>query len=407
MRISYVCADFGIPVYGTKGASIHVRELTAALGALGHDVLILTPRGEGRAPVGFTASVAQVALDPPDEGLHELLLRDAAATPSVAREIRALLYAGRLRRRGLELLQDFRPDVVVERYSVLGRAGIDLARALDVPLVLEVNAPLADEQAEHRGLAFAATVRTVEREVLRSADRVIAVSTLLGQWLIEQGVDAERIAVLPNGVDVGRFEAGNRERLAMRVELGVAEEALVGFVGSLRPWHDVPALIDAVAQLQHDGKDVRLAVIGDGPHRLELAEQARRTGLDAIFTGAVPYERVPAHLGALDVAVAPYAPSGRFYFSPLKLVEYLAAGLPVVAADIGDLGHCVRPGETGWLYPPGDIDALAQAIGMAVDDNRAACRLGRMGHEHVRAEHSWRSNADRIVELARAAGGSG
>jgi glycosyltransferase involved in cell wall biosynthesis len=406
MRIAYVCADFGIPVFGTKGASIHVRELTAALGARGHDVLFLTPRGEGQAPTGFTAAVAQVALEPADEGLYELLLRDAAAGPSVAREIRGLLYVGTLRRRGLQLLQDFRPDVVLERYSLLGRAGIDLAAALDVPLLLEVNAPLADEQAEHRGLAFAATVRTVERKVLRSADRVIAVSTVLGEWLIEQGVDPERIAVLPNGVDVERFQAGSRERTTTRAELGVAEEPLVGFVGSLRPWHDVPALIDAVGRLRHDGKSVRLAVIGDGPHRVELAEQARRVGLDAIFTGAVSYERIPAHLAALDVAVAPYAPSEHFYFSPLKLVEYLAAGLPVVAADIGDLGHCIRSGETGWLYPPGDVDALARAIAMAVDDELAARRLARAGNEHVRAEHSWRSNADRIVELARVSRGS-
>lgn len=405
MRIAYVCADFGIPVFGMKGASIHLRELTAALGSLGHDVLILTPRAEGQPPADFTAAVEPFTLEPADEGLYEVLVRDAAAGPSAAREIRALLYAGALRHRGIEVLRAFGPDVVVERYSLLGRAGIDLAEALGVPLVLEVNAPLVDEQAEHRGLAFAATARTVERQVLRSADHVVTVSTVLGQWLIEQGVDPDRIAVLPNGVDIERLEAGSRHRAAVRAKLGVTEEPLIGFVGSLRPWHDVSALIEAVARLRRDGTSAKLVVIGEGPHRVRLAEQARRAGLDVVFTGAIPHEQVPAHLAALDVAVAPYAPSDRFYFSPLKLVEYLAARLPVVAADIGDLRHCVRAGETGWLYPPGDVDALARAIETAVSDEPAVRRVARAGREHVRAEHSWRSNAGRIVELAQAASG--
>ena len=406
MRIAYLCADFGIPVFGTKGASIHVRELTAALASLGHDVLVVTPTADGRRPDAFTPRVERIVPDTADTEIYELLAQDPAAGPSAARETRALLYGGTLRRRGLEVLQRFAPDVIVERYSLLGRSGIDLARRLGVPLVLEVNAPLVDEQAAHRGLAFAETARAVEREVLRAADRLVTVSTALERWLTELGVDPERISVVPNGVDADRFDVGDGVRAVARDELGAADEALVGFVGSLRPWHDVSALIEAIARLRRHGTSVKLVVVGDGPQRGELTEQTSRAGLDAVFTGAVAHEQVPAHLAALDVAVVPYAPSERFYFSPLKLVEYLAAGVPVVAADIGDLGHCVRSGKTGWLYPPGDVDALAEAIRAAIDDGPSARQLGRAGRDHVRAEHTWAANARRVVELAQSSRGS-
>lgn len=406
MRIAYLCADFGIPVFGAKGASVHVRGLTSALESLGHEVLILTPRAEGNCPPGFPSELAAIDLDEADRWVYDLLVEDRWAGAAVAREVRALLYAGTLRRRGLDLLRAFDPDVVVERYSLLGRAGIDLARALDVPLIVEVNAPITQEQAEHRGLAFAETARAVERDLLRAADRVVTVSSRLERWLVELGVDPVRVTVLRNGVDAARFDRGGAERNPMRECLEAGDGSLIGFLGSLRPWHDVQTLIEAVARLRRDGRSVKLVVIGDGPHKGVLAGAAREAGVDAVFTGAVPHERVPAHLAALDVAVAPYGPSEDFYFSPLKLVEYLAAELPVVAADIGDLRHCVRPGETGWLYPPGDVDALTEAMRVALDDELAARRIARAGHEHARTEHSWEANAERLVELARESGGS-
>lgn len=375
MRIAYVCSDLGIPLFGTKGASIHVRELVRAFGSLGHDVLVLTPRADGERPPNFDAAVEAVP-----------------AAPAESREQEALLYGRALSRRGLDVLQRFRPHFLYERYSLFGDAGVALARSLGVPLVLEVNAPLSDEQARHRGLALGELARQIERDVLRAADRVVTVSSALERWLLGLGV--ERIAVLPNAVDPARFDVPARERSAARRELGGG--TLVGFVGSLRPWHDVEGLIEALARLEGEA---RLVVVGDGPKRESLPALARRAGVDAVFTGALPYERLPAYVAALDVAVAPYAPSADFYFSPLKLVEYLAAGVPVVAADIGDIGHCVRAGETGLLYPPGDADALAAAIAAFLDDSSSAHELARAGQRHALREHTWEQNACRVLEL--------
>ncbi|NUR76306.1 MAG: glycosyltransferase family 4 protein, partial [Thermoleophilia bacterium] len=342
MRIAYVTADFGVPVFGTKGASIHVRELTRALVSLGHEVVILTPRAGGARPPGF------------DVPVYELRSQTE----------RRRAYSRELRRRGCGLLESFAPDVVYERYSLFGTGGARLAQDLGVPLVLEVNAPLAAEHARYRGLDRPESALRIERTLLCRADRVIAVSSGIARWLQELGVDEERVRIVPNGVDPARF----------RPDGAVRKGAVVGFVGSLKPWHDVATLVRALALVP---ERPQLLVVGDGPDRERLRAEAERTGVDATFTGAVPYESVPAYLSGFEVAVAPYADDDRFYFSPLKLVEYLAAARPVVAAAVGDIGHCIRHGETGWLYAPGDAAGLAAAIREVLSDPVRAATVAR------------------------------
>src|SRR5690606_35992876 len=98
--------------------------------------------------------------------------------------------------------------------------------------------------------------------------------------------------------------------------------------------------------------------------------------LGAELAGAVEPAEVPAWLARMDIAVAPYHGDQPFYFSPLKIYEYMAAGLPVVASDVGDLAALVRHGETGLLCPPGDPPALAAALARLAGDPAAARRMG-------------------------------
>jgi glycosyltransferase involved in cell wall biosynthesis len=385
VRIAYVSADFGIPVFGNKGASVHVRELTRALSALGHDVMIVTPRADGERPVGFAVPVCAVP---------------AGESPS-GREQRRRRYASVLRMRALPLLRQFRPDAIYERYSLFGSAGALLARDLGVPLVLEVNAPLVDEHARYRGLPDADLAKRVERRVLRAAGRVIAVSPAIARWLRTLGVEGDRLVVLPNAVDPERFRPLHEAGVAVRAALGVERRPVIGFVGTLKPWHDVATLVRALALV--DRERPALLVVGDGPGREDLAAEAARTRLETIVTGAVPHERIPAHLAAVDVAVVPYARDDGFYFSPLKLVECLAAARPVAAADVGEIRHCVRPGATGSLYAPGDAAGLAAAIRALLEDRVRAAELGAAGRAHVCAQHTWQANARTVAALARAA----
>jgi len=402
MRLAYLCADFGIPVYGAKGAAIHVREMATALHR--HvGVQIFTPRTGGDRPAGFPVPVHHVPLPAVDHALYDALRDDERGGTDVAREVRAMLYATVLRHVVASTMRP-RPDAIYERYALFGTAGVALARELDIPLILEVNAPLADEQAAHRGLSFSQAARTTEQSTLRQADRVVAVSTTLRDWLVDSGVDPARIDVLPNGVDAARFApiASTRERMRADLNIG-ADECVVGFVGTLKAWHGTATLLAAVALLRSLAPrlPIRLLIVGEGPERVLLQSLAATSGIADVthFTGAVPHADVPAYVGAMDIAVAPYDQVGRFYFSPLKVFEYMAAGRPVVAAGVGQLAECLRHGETALLYPPGDLAALTSALRSLAESPRERVRLGIAAHSWVETHHSWAGNARRVVEL--------
>lgn len=401
MNIAYLCTDFGIPVHGNKGASIHVRELSAALASQGHQVDIISCRAGGDPPVGFLVPVHEFPVDKSEQVLIGSLQDDPAASEPMAKEVRSMLYAATLRHRVMPLLHRLRPDAIYERYSLLGAAGVELARLLDIPHILEVNAPLSEEHAMHRGIGFSQTIRATEQRVLGAADQVVAVSEPLRQWIVGAGVDEERVTMVPNGVNVERFAS---PRPDVRARLGLDDRPVVGFVGTLKAWHGTATLIEAIARLASDrGIDhaPRLLIVGDGPQRLHLEQLAADEGVAEIttFTGMVAHGDMPAYIAAMDIAVAPYDATPDFYFSPLKLFEYMAAGRPVVAAGIGQIGECIRNAETGLLYPPGDVPELAHRIAWLLDDPANARAMGRAAQEEVMANRNWSGIARVVIEL--------
>ena len=409
MRLAYLCADFGIPIFGAKGAAIHVRELSEALYRQGVDVEIIAARMGGERPGGFHVPVRHLPLPPTEHALYDALRRDERGGGDVAREVRSMLYATVIRHAAEAEVRAFAPDAIYERYALYGTAGLRLSRELGIPLILEVNAPLVDEQTAHRGLAFGHAARTSELAILQGADVVVAVSAALRDWLIGASVAPEQIVVLPNGVDVERFSVEARARDATRARLGIdGGECLIGFVGTLKVWHGTATLLAAFAQLRAMAPDqpVRLLIVGDGPERVRLEALAASLGIaDAtVFTGAVPHAAIPSYVAAMDVAVAPYDRAEGFYFSPLKLFEYMAAGRPVVAADIGQLAECLRHGETALLYPPGDVAALAATLRTLVDQPVVGTRIGAAGRRWVERHRTWSGNARRVFELVEAAG---
>src|SRR5680860_73244 len=146
---------------------------------------------------------------------------------------------------------------------------------------------------------------------------------------------------------------------------------------------------------QGPGRVPYLLIIGDGPERERLEALVIEESLSSStrFTGMIPHDEMPSHIAAMDVAVAPYDETPDFYFSPLKLFEYMAAGKPIVAAAIGQIADCIRDGQTGLLYPPGDGYALMLAIERMLADRQRAVILGQTAQEAVRFGRSWRHNA--------------
>src|SRR5690606_7054747 len=117
------------------------------------------------------------------------------------------------------------------------------------------------------------------------------------------------------------------------------------------------------------------------------------------FTGMVDHADMPSHIGAMDIAVAPYNPRPDFYFSPLKLFEYMAAGRAIIAADIGQIPEIIDHERTGLLVPPGDATALAGAIMTLIDDRTLAASLGRNARQEAVERYAWERNAEIVADL--------
>jgi glycosyltransferase involved in cell wall biosynthesis len=272
---------------------------------------------------------------------------------------------------------------------------MEFARECGVPGLLEVNAPLVEEQAAYRGLIDRAGAERVAARAFAAARAVVAVSREVAGY-VEQFTDA-RVHVVPNGVDPDRFPPDLPPSLP-----DPTAAFTVGFVGTLKPWHGLPVLVEAFDRLHHDHPHTRLLVVGDGPERpaLEADLSARDLARSTVLTGAVDAAEVPGLLASVDAAVAPYPDRPDFYFSPLKLYEYLAAGRAVVASRIGQVTGVIEDGANGLLVPPGDADALAAALARLRADAALQSRLGAAARETVRHRHTWDAVARRLLALA-------
>jgi glycosyltransferase involved in cell wall biosynthesis len=421
VKILYLCPDLGIPVLGRKGASVHVRELIAALQRAGHRVTLaaqMLHKSPWDKPAEINAPVLQVRPAPGAlaavqtfKAFNELI----GVENSLPGELRRILYneelAGELRRR----FDNDPPDFIYERASLYATAGVALARSFGVPLIVELNAPLAVEQTTYRATGFGELAAHAERWSLTHADAVVVVSSGLRAHVASLGVKAEKIHVLPNGVNPELFfPSNNRARQPVPLRAAAARRndgahdtsrPTLGFVGGLRPWHGVEVLPELLARLNRRHRGLRLVIAGDGQLRSSLERDFRKRGLErsVTFTGLIPHEEIPATIRGFDVALAPYPrPQHDFYFSPLKLFEYMACGVPVVAARIGQIAEVVTDGKTGLLYPPGDLDALESRCDELLGSARRRTALGRAAARLVHQQFTWEINAARVGELARA-----
>ncbi len=362
------------------GQAVHLESLIAALRREGHEVVVVGPSAYREARFGDDGGwVAR---------LRRALPRAIAELAELAYAIPAALRLDRAARAG-------RFDALYERYNLYHFAGALVARRRRLPLLLEVNAPIAEERARFGGLAWPALARWAERFVWRRADLVLPVTEVLAGHVREAGVPAERIVVVPNGIDLEDFP----DDLAARQSGEEAEEIVLGFVGFVREWHGLEAVLRGIAAWQGRQR-LALVVVGEGPARPGLERLAAELGIAqrVRFTGLAPREQVPRLIASFDIALQPAAVP---YACPLKLVEYMAAGRAIVAPNQPNIRELVAHERTALLFPPGDVAGMWAAIARLAGDAPLRARLGAAARvEAIARDLTWAGNARRVVALA-------
>jgi glycosyltransferase involved in cell wall biosynthesis len=383
-KIVYCATDQIVP--GTKGGSTHVLAVAEGLAALGNEVHVAAQPGDEGFPAG--------------DGVHWHAIGAPLGKPAL-RMMRTFAVD--------RLIRQVRPDIIIERYHNFGGESL----RSEGWHVLEVNAPIVDypnspKQRLDRALLVEPFRRWRDWQC-RTADRfVVPTKAILPDW-----IPPEKIHETEWGVDTNRFRPGVQPPPGVKLPFARDGRLIVIFIGAFRAWHGVRHLVRAMKILRDEGHATRDAgihtgihavLIGDGPEREPAEAEARAAGLDTslTFTGALPHELLPACLAAADIGVAPFdtaahAPlSLAFYWSPLKVFEYMAAGLPVVAPDIPRLRQILGAGEAGLLYDAASPQGLADAIAALAEPERRAA-IGAAARARAVRDYSWMSHCERLM----------
>lgn len=377
MRILYVAIDQTVP--GTLGGSVHVQAVAAGLARCGHEVHVATTPG-GPWPAG---KAVWHAMSPP-LGRKELRWLRTGAVAALGRRVAA--------------------DVIIERYYNFGGEGVRAARRLGVPAVLEVNAPVVDYPGSTKSRVDRALVFEPMRRWRDGLCRLTSLFVTPTVEILPRWVDRSRVMEAEWGADVENFRPDVQPAAGFPRDAG---RIWCVFAGAFRSWHGAMHLVAALARLHEAGEHRFGAVlVGDGPERA-AAERAARGVPGVVFTGAVPHAEMPGWLVAADIGVAPFdhlkhAPLRLgFYWSPLKIFEYMASGLPVVAPALPRLRRLVEHGREGWLYDPVDPRALDRAI-VELGDAALRERMRRAARARVASDFSWDAHCRALDARLRA-----
>jgi glycosyltransferase involved in cell wall biosynthesis len=375
VKILYSAIDQTVP--GTKGGSIHAAAVAEGLAALGHEVTALVTPGTGEPR---PSTVRWIPLPPPLGSPHLRMAR-----------------AGAVRR----LAEGIRPDVIIERYHNFGGEAIRAAEGVGAVSVLEVNAPVVDYEGSPKALIDRALLVEPMRRWREHLCAIADVIVTPNRRILPKGLPLERIQTLEWGADTERFRPGaGGEPPFARPDV----KTLAVFAGAFRSWHGAIHLVEAIRILRDRGrKDIGAVFIGDGSELPRVRDAAQ--GIDSIvIAGAQPHDRMPAALAAADIGVAPFDLGAHaplmlgFYWSPLKIFEYMAAGLPVIAPRVDRMPELVADQQEGRLYDPaGGAAALADAL-VALDDPAVRQALGQAARARAVEEYSWQAHCRALQE---------
>jgi glycosyltransferase involved in cell wall biosynthesis len=389
----FVVAGSTTPEQGPVAALVSTAGWAAAAERVLGQSWVVTPTGV------FTPPMARLRGSDPT-----LRSRSAASVrrrvPAVAKTAVKDVLSWRMSRRfGIDLDGPWSvTDVafVWQRHDLFHTTGLELARRLGAPSVLFVPAAKVWE-AEQWGTRRPGWGRLlewrVERPSLLGADLVACGSQPVADQVLRLGVPHERVLLTPTGVDLDVF-AEPPDPTPLRRRLGLEDRFVVGWVGSFRRFHALEQVVDAAATVPN----AALLLVGDGPERARLKRLSRALGVTAMFTGTVAHHELPVYLAAMDAAVVLARRGQPFHYSPLKLAEYLAAGLPVVAPATGQLLERLTDGVDAIVVPPHDVDALGVALRRLRDDPEERIRLGKAARAAAEADWSWDHQVRRVLE---------
>jgi glycosyltransferase involved in cell wall biosynthesis len=392
----------GLKVASFFTASIHIYEVLNGLSRLGHNVVALDLGSPGDILEAHTNWQSS-----PWERLKNSVVRSRTLRPIIG-EISILwsfLHEIYLFISAFIIIARYkgRFDIIYRRHYLFD-SGYLLAKLLKIRFVKEVNSIAVDEVKIHKRedrISLWVTDR-IERFSMPKADKIIVVTSRLKEILQKDyGVPGSKIIVIQNGANTDLFKPMDTTRA--RGELGLNRSSnYVCFVGAFWKFEGVQYLIRSIPLILEQCPQARFLIVGDGIMKEEWIELTRQIGMldKVIFTGMVPYQKVPLYINAGDLCVVPGGRqrNERIGASPLKLCEYMACGKPVIASRVDGL-EIVEENNAGILVEPESPRSLATAIIKLIQNQELRKQMGERGRRYVLKNRSWASVARRVAEV--------
>ncbi|MFN4291467.1 MAG: TIGR04063 family PEP-CTERM/XrtA system glycosyltransferase [Permianibacter sp.] len=312
-----------------------------------------------------------------------------------------------LKARLRELVKSLQPDLIHAHSPCLnGLAAAAVAKEAGLPFVYEVRAFWEDAAVDHGTTAEGSlryrVTRALETKVFKQADAVTCICEGLRRDIVARGIPAEKITVIPNAVDIDKFQWIDQRDHELEAQLGLQGKTVLGFLGSFYAYEGLDLLLNATARLAARQPDLRVLLVGGGPQEAALKAQVQALGLQdrVIFTGRVPHAQVNRYYSLVDVLVyARHKMRLTDLVTPLKPLEAMAQGKLVLASDVGGHQELIRDGYNGFLFPAGDTAALADCIERVLAARAQWPTLLQNGRHYVDTERNWANSVQRYRKV--------
>ena len=384
MKILYHHRTRGRDVEG-----VHIRGIVGGLRELGHEVTVMS----------FPGADPEAAQSPAGPVRKSFLSNFITRMPGVLFEMLEIAYnAVTWFRIGSEIRRS-RPDLIYERYSLYLWATIAQARRHGIPIVLEINDSALVPRV--RALYLKGLARRVERWCMRHCTGLVFISSHFRDVAQRAYGTISANVVSPNAADVVRFDPARFDRAASRAARGIGGEIVCGYVGAFVHWHGVADFMQRIAPQLAGRKDIKLLLVGGGVDLERVRSIVVSHGLDnqVLLPGRVAHDAIPEWIACMDVAVLP---NSNEYGSPMKLFEFMAMGVGVVAPDYSPIAEVIADGSTGWLFPRGDMAACVERVLAATAPASDRAAIGRAARDYIVRERQWRTNAEQLLSLIAA-----
>ncbi len=390
MKIIYYSPHPHINMSAPSGPGTHIREVINGFEQRGHTVVKLIAGG--------------TALDQTSASITFRKRSWKKMIPNfiwqTAKDYSLIRLDKKLEEQLSELIKAEKPDFIYERAYYLMGSGYRAAEVHSVKYACEINAPYPEEKSAMSGTSlFVQRSKKNETLQVQSSNRVFVVSTALKKYLEKSfGSVQSKIIVTPNAVNPKNIGLNAQTQKEIRTDTGIqSSDKVIGFVGSIFPYHGVDALIETFAQIRKERVDsIKLLIVGDGEILNALKQRVQELGIesDVIFTGNVLHSRVYDYIGIMDYTVMARS---NWYGSPVKIFEYGIMKKCIIAPDVVPVTDVMKDQEDGLLISD-DILSLKKALEYFLDHPTEAFRMAENFYEKVSKKHTWQQVSDSILE---------